>query len=72
VDGKGNEALRSPNLTVTNDWYNVIQLKNYVAGSRGSAPGDMFGAQMRTSAQILTDDEAILDVVSYINTLQDN
>ena len=70
VDGKGNQALGSPDLTITNDWYNVIQLKNYQSGSRGSAPGDMYGAQMRASAQLLADDEAIIDVVSYINTLQ--
>jgi len=70
VDGKGNEALGSPDLTITNDWYNVIQLKNFKSGGRGGAPGDMLGAQMRASVQILTDDDAILDVVSYINTLQ--
>ena len=69
-DGKGNEALGGPDLTITNDWYNVIQLQNYKSGSRGGAPGDMYGAQMRASAQLLTDDQAIMDVVSYINTLQ--
>jgi cytochrome c553 len=70
IDGKGNEALGSPDLTVTNDWYMVTQLRNFRSGSRGSAPGDIYGAQMRASVQLLADDEAIMDVVSYINTLQ--
>ena len=70
-DGKGNAALGSPDLTIPNDWYMVTQLRNFRSGSRGSAPGDIYGAQMRASVQLLADDEAIIDVVSYINTLQD-
>jgi len=72
VDGKGNEALGSPDLTVTNDWYLVTQLRNFRNGSRGSDPGDTYGMQMRASTQLLADDEAIMDVVAYINSLQDN
>jgi cytochrome c oxidase subunit 2 len=71
ADGKGNEALGSPDLTTPNDWYTVTQLRNFKSGSRGSSPGDMYGAQMRASANLLVDDEAIMDVVSYINTLHD-
>jgi cytochrome c553 len=71
-DGSGNEALASPDLRITNDWYVVQQLKNFKAGSRGSHPGDDYGMQMRASAQLLTDDEAIRDVVSYISTLNNN
>ena len=71
VDGKGNEALGSPDLTVANDWYHFTQLQNFKNGSRGSEPGDIYGAQMRASTQLLEDDEAIRDVVAYINTLQD-
>ena len=70
VDGKGNEALGSPSLTVANDWYLVTQLKNFKDGVRGSHPADIYGMQMRASAGLLADDEAIDDVVSYINTLQ--
>jgi enamine deaminase RidA (YjgF/YER057c/UK114 family) len=36
------------------------------------SPGDTFGQQMRTAAQLLQDDDAILDVVTYISTLQAN
>jgi len=71
VDGKGNEALGSPNLTIANDWYLVTQLKNFRSGARGSHPSDIYGMQMRASARLLADDDAINDVVAYINTLQD-
>lgn len=71
VDGKGNLALGSPDLTVPNDWYLVTQLKNFKSGARGSHPSDTYGMQMRASAGLLPDDDAINDVVAYINTLQD-
>lgn len=63
--------MGSPKLTVANDWYLVTQLKNFRNGSRGSNPNDIYGMQMRASAQLLADDDAIMDVVSYISTLQD-
>ena len=71
INGKGNEALGSPDLTVTNDWYLVTQLRNFKSGARGSHPADIYGMQMRASVQLLADDEAIADVVSYINTLRE-
>lgn len=71
VDGKGNESLRSPDLTIADDWYLVTQLRNYQSGARGSHHGDIVGNQMRTAARSLADDQAILDVVAYINTLRD-
>lgn len=72
VDGSGNEALGSPDLTIANDWYLVTQLQNFKNGSRGSDPGDTYGMQMRASTQLLANDDAIIDVVAYINTLQEN
>jgi cytochrome c oxidase subunit 2 len=71
VDGKGNLALGSPDLTIPNDWYLVTQLKNFKSGARGSHPSDTYGMQMRASAGLLPDDDAINDVVAYINSLQD-
>lgn len=69
--GEGNVALFGPQLNVANDWYLVTQLRNFKSGDRGSQPGDIYGMQMRASAQLLTDDDAIMDVVSYISTLTD-
>ena len=71
VRGEGNIALGSPALTGLNDWYLASQLRNFRDGTRGSQPGDTFGMQMRASARLLSDDEAIHDVVTYISTLQD-
>jgi cytochrome c oxidase subunit 2 len=45
------------------------QLKNFKAGIRGAHPDDTFGAQMRPMAMVLTDDQAIADVVAYITSL---
>lgn len=70
VNGEGNEALGSPDLRIANDWYLVTQLRNFKNGGRGGSPADINGMQMRASAQFLADDEAIMDVVSYITTLQ--
>ena len=70
VRGEGNIALGSPALTGLNDWYLATQLRNFRDGTRGSQPGDIYGMQMRASARLLSDDEAILDVVKYISTLQ--
>ena len=71
VRGEGNIALGSPALTGLNDWYLASQLRNFRDGTRGSQPGDTYGMQMRASAGLLSDDEAIHDVVTYISTLQD-
>ncbi len=51
------------------DWYLVTQLKNFKQGIRGAHPGDMYGPQMMSMAAILRDDQAINDLVAYINTL---
>lgn len=72
VNAEGNEALGAPALTGLNDWYLVRQLENYRDGIRGSDAADTYGAQMRASTQLLGDDKAITDVVSYISTLPTN
>jgi cytochrome c oxidase subunit 2 len=67
---EGQQPLGSPALTTQNDWYLVTQLKNYKSGIRGHSTEDSYGQQMRAAAQLLQDDQAILDVVAYISTLQ--
>jgi cytochrome c553 len=66
--GEGNAALNAPSLK-TNDWYLVAQLKNYRAGQRGVDATET-DAQMRAMAQALPDEQAVSDVVAYINTLR--
>lgn len=72
VRAEGNVALASPALSGLNDWYLVTQLGKFKDGTRGSRPGDIYGAQMRASVGVLPDDQAIRDVVRYISTLNDH
>ena len=69
ADGQGIWALNAPSLAGMTDWYLVTQLKNYQAGIRGTHPGDAYGQQMAMMADILPDDEAINDLVAYLNNL---
>ena len=69
-DAKGLKAMNSPDLTIQQDWYLVRQLQNFKSGVRGSDPKDVFGQQMRPMAMILANDQAINDVVAYINSLR--
>ena len=70
ADGKGQKAMNGPNLTIQQDWYLVRQLQNYKSGARGADPKDVLGQQMRPMAMTLANDQAINDVVAYINTLR--
>lgn len=67
---RGNEALGAPALAGQSDWYLVRQLEHFVGGVRGTTPGDSYGAQMAGMAGVLTDEQAIRDVVAYIGTLE--
>ena len=67
--GQGIWALNAPRLQGANDWYMVRQLENYKRGIRGSHPQDLYGKQMSLMTIMLRSDEAINDVVAYINTL---
>ena len=68
-NAEGIEALGAPQLAGQNDWYLVTQLKNFMAGYRGSHVDDSFGQQMIPMARALGDEQGIRDVVAYINTL---
>ena len=51
------------------DWYLHRQLKNFQDGIRGAHPRDPNGLQMSLMADTLQNDQAIDDVIAYINTL---
>ncbi len=70
ADGLGNEALLAPPLAGLDDWYLVRQLQHFSAGVRGAVPADLAGTRMRTSSTLLADEQAILDVVAHIATLE--
>ena len=69
AEGQGIWSLNAPRLSGMNDWYVARQLKNYKQGIRGSHPQDLYGKQMTLMAGVLRDDQAINDLVAYINTL---
>lgn len=66
--GRGIQAMNAPRLAGMSDWYLVTQLKNFRHRIRGAHPQDMYGPQMASMAAILNRDEAITDLVAYINT----
>lgn len=68
-DGRGIQAMNAPRLAGMSDWYLITQLKNFKQGIRGAHSKDMYGPQMASMAAILADDQAINDLVAYINTL---
>ncbi|MDH5588585.1 MAG: c-type cytochrome [Gemmatimonadota bacterium] len=69
VQGNGTEALGAPPLAGFSDWYHAVQLEKFRDGLRGTSPQDIQGATMRPNALTLSD-EAIADLVAYIQTLQ--
>ncbi len=66
---EGQLALNAPRLNNQHDWYLLRQLKNYKAGVRGKHPKDIYGAQMLPMAMTLADEEAMKNVIAYINSL---
>ena len=69
AEGLGNETLGSPNLTDQAGWYMERQLQYFRDGIRGAHPSDIFGLQMALFSKMLADEQAIADVVAYIETL---
>jgi cytochrome c oxidase subunit 2 len=69
-DGQGIWSQNAPGLNGSNDWYLARQLENYRQGIRGSHPQDLYGKQMNLITGMLRDEQAVKDVVAYINTLR--
>ncbi len=67
--GQGIKALNAPRTAGMHDWYLATQLHNFKKGIRGRHRDDMYGPQMADMAAILKYDDAVNDVVAYINTL---
>lgn len=67
---EGMKALNGPKLSGASDWYLVSQLQNFKSGVRGKHAKDTYGLQMAPMAATLANDQAIKDVVAYINTLR--
>ncbi len=70
ANGQGIQAMNAPRLAGMSDWYLATQLKNFKQRIRGAHPDDQYGDQMTLMAATLADDQAINDLVAYINTLR--
>ncbi|HAY45147.1 MAG TPA: hypothetical protein DCY55_02565 [Gammaproteobacteria bacterium] len=68
--GEGNQVLGSPRLTDLSVAYLHRQLQYFKNGVRGSNPEDVYGAQMAIFAKLLADEQAIADVVAYIDSIE--
>jgi len=68
ANGRG-VAMNAPRQAGMSDWYMLRQLENFKAGIRGSHRADLHGKQMGMMSQMLQDEQAMRDVVAYINTL---
>ena len=68
ADGMGIQ-MNAPRQAGISDWYLLNQLKNFKSGVRGEHPADLHGKQMGFMSRTLHDEQAMRDVVAYINTL---
>jgi cytochrome c553 len=70
--GEGNQATNGPALAGQSDWYLYQSIEKFKTGVRGSDPKDTDGAVMRGMVMILTDDQAMKDVVAHITSFPTN
>jgi len=69
-DAGGNPQMGAPPLAGMSDWYLYSAIQKYKSGVRGSNPADAYGAAMKGMVATLPDDAAILDVIAYIQSLE--
>ena len=69
-NGAGNDDLKAPRVAGVDDWYLATQLRKFKSGVRGTNPKDKEGRLMRPMARALGDEEAIRNVVAYVETLK--
>jgi cytochrome c oxidase subunit 2 len=69
-NGAGNQDLGAPRIAGVDDWYLATELRKFRSGVRGTNPKDREGRLMRPMARTLADDDAIRNVVAYVETLK--
>ncbi len=69
-DGGGNGALKAPRLNHLGGTYLATQLQKFKAGVRGGPGAGAPAMQMAGIAATLPDNQAVADVVAYIDTLE--
>jgi len=69
-NGAGNPDLKAPRIAGVDDWYLATELRKFKSGVRGANPKDREGRLMRPMARTLADDDAVRNVVAYVETLK--
>ncbi len=69
-DAKGVAAMKAPSLRYLPDWYIAQQINNFKQGYRGVDTRDTMGGQMRGMSMSVPNQQAVQDIVSYIQTLK--
>jgi cytochrome c553 len=69
-NGAGNQDLKAPRIAGTDDWYLATELRKFRSGVRGTNPKDAEGRLMRPMARTLADEDAVRNVVAYVETLK--
>jgi cytochrome c553 len=70
AQGTGNQAMGAPPLVGLNDWYLYSSIQKYKRSIRGSGKGDPYGAAMIGMVATLPNEDAILDVIAHIESLE--
>jgi cytochrome c553 len=69
-NGGGNPDLGAPRIAGVDDWYLATELRKFRSGVRGTNPKDREGRLMRPMARALPDEDAVRNVVAYVETLK--
>jgi cytochrome c oxidase subunit II len=68
-EGQGSWSTKAPRLAGMSDWYLLRQLQYFKDGVRGTHANDIYGMQMGLMAASLRNEQAMQDLVAYINSL---
>jgi cytochrome c oxidase subunit 2 len=69
-NGAGNQELGAPRIAGIDDWYLATELRKFRSGVRGTSVKDREGRLMRPMARSLADEDAVRNVIAYIDTLK--
>jgi cytochrome c oxidase subunit 2 len=67
--GEGYWTMNAPRISGMSDWYMADQLRKFRDGTRGAHRLDLYGRQMGMMADLFHDEQALVDLVAYLNEL---
>jgi cytochrome c553 len=67
-NAKGNELMHAPRLNGLEPWYLKSQITKFKTSLRGAHPEDAYGVPMIPMVALLKDEQAIDDVIAYIQS----